>query len=505
MTNPIETDFDTATVQHYISVVVNKIQVLMQKVGEISQHDYTSSSPLALSEVLIRILSRFLDYLRSWSEKAEYQPPADVIRAVYTINHIVVSIIPQLIEAIEGADNDALIASIIEAYEYIVNQVQYGVQTIIHPTWEYNASSNEVMQYLKKVTSSLSQEASKAIFSGAPHFFVIITYPKAEEQIILRQALIAHEVGHFIDETIKKWSVSLLDQQLLNPKDIESIISKTDGEKNSNEFQSKVIQLIDKMIIPWIKEIVSDFLAISIIGPAYLFAFDEISFSPKYSSPQKLSLSHPPDQLRKAIMGKWVSKMFMTPVRESNGFEKLSKEEEEVFESVVQRVEVVSRGDNNSFASIGNSTQLPENVLATVYLALKNAMEKAALMLWEQNYKTIENEQWVCKKEDIIDAIRLQSLLLNGLIPTELYVAPPRSPSFAAVMNSGWFHFIRCESNYLYFSKEKAHTSNPNQTTARYISLQNFIAKGVESLHFKREYARRRGIQHEQKSNWDTN
>ena len=173
MATIVHSDFDTVTVQHYISVVVNKIQVLMRKVDEISQHDYTSSSPLALSGVLVRILSRFLDYLRSWSEKANYQPPADVIRTVYTINHIVVSIIPQLIDAIEGADNDAPIASIIEAYEDIVNQVQYGVQTIIHPTWEYNASSSEVMRYLREVTSSLSQEASKAIFSGAPHFFAL--------------------------------------------------------------------------------------------------------------------------------------------------------------------------------------------------------------------------------------------------------------------------------------------------------------------------------------------
>ena len=496
MTNTIDTDFDPATVQHYISVVVNKIQVLMQKVDVISQHDYTSASPLALSGVLIRMLSRFLDYLRSWSEKADYQPPADVIRTVYTINHIVVSIIPQLIDAIEGADIDVPIASIIEAYEDIVNQVQYGVQAIIHPTWEYNASSSEVMQYLREVTSSLSQEASKAIFSGAPHYFVIITYPKAEEQIVLRQALIAHEVGHFIDKSIKKWSASLLEQQLLNPKDIENITVQLNGEKHVSELQIKIMHTIDQMVTLWIDEIVSDFLAISIIGPAYLFAFDEISFSPKYSPPQKLSLSHPPDQLRKAIMGKWVSEMYITPVRRSRGTAKFSKDEREVLESVIKRVEVVSRGDNDSFISIGNSSQLPKNVLAPIYLTLKHAMETAASILWEQKYKTIENEQWICKKEDIIDAIELQDLLINGLIPTELYVVPSRYPSFAAMMNSGWFHLIKCESSYLYFSRKDEHVSNPDQITARYIILQNLIAKGIESLHFMREYVRRKGTQH---------
>jgi len=75
MNNNSETRFDTTTVQHYISVVANKIQVLTQKVEEISRHDYTSPSPIALSEILIRILSRFLDHLKSLSIKAAYQPP----------------------------------------------------------------------------------------------------------------------------------------------------------------------------------------------------------------------------------------------------------------------------------------------------------------------------------------------------------------------------------------------------------------------------------------------
>jgi len=248
------------------------------------------------------------------------------------------------------------------------------------------------------------------------------------------------------------------------------------------------------MISPWIKEVVSDFLAIAIIGPSYLFAFDEISFSPKYSYPQKLSLSHPPDQLRKALMGDWVSKIYFAPVRESAEFKDFSKEDIEVFEKVVQRVDIVSRGDSLRFDSIGSSKQLSESILDVVYSALKNAVENAASILREQNYKNIENKQWVCGTKDIIDAIKLQNLLMHGLTPTELYVTPSRSPSFAAVMNSGWFHFIGGEGNYLYFSETADQISNPDQITAKYLILQNLVAKAMESLHFKREYDRRKGI-----------
>lgn len=488
-----QTDFDSATVNHYISVVVNKIQVMLKKVEEISQHDYTSPSPIALSEIVIRLLSRFLDYLRAWSQKVDYQPPGDIIRAVYTINHIVVSIIPELIEAIEAADSDSPLAPVIEAFQYIGNQVQYGTQTIIHPTWEYNASSNEVMQYLRKVTSSLGHEESQAIFSGAPQNFVIITYPKAEELIILRQALIAHELGHFIDESINNWSASILEQQLFNPKDIEEIVSGLGKTDEGGELQTKIIQMIEKMISPWIKEIVSDFLAIAIIGPAYLFAFDEISFSPKYSYHQKLSLSHPPDQLRKTIMGVWISKLFFEPIQMSTDFQEMHEDELSVFEKVARRVEIVSRGDNLRFESIGSNKKLSENILAVVYAALKNAVENAALMLRERYYPTIEGQQWVCGVKDILDAIRLQKLLEFGLTPTELYVTPSRSPSFSAVMNSGWFHLIGCENNYLYFSDMSEQSSNPDQVTVRYINLQNLVAKAIENLHFKREFDRRKG------------
>jgi len=497
MTKFSETDFNEATVRHYISVVANKIQVLIQKVDEISKRDYTSFSPIALSEIIIRILSRFLDYLKSWSEKVEYQPPGDIIRAVYTVNHIVVSIIPELIEAIEAADNDTPMASIIEAFEHIGSQVRYGTQTIIHPTWEYNASSNEIMQYLKKVTSSLGYQESEAIFSGSPQNFVIITYPKAEEPIILRQALIAHEFGHFIDESILKWSDSILGQQLFNPKDIERIISGMLKKSRDSELQAKTIQIIEKMISPWIKEIVSDFLAIAIIGPAYLFAFDEISFSPKYSHPQKLSLSHPPDQLRKAIMGEWISKIYFAPVKETAEFTRFLDEDIVLFEKISHRVEVISQGDNLRFDSVGNNKQLSENILAIVYSTLKNAVENAALILREQNFKTIEKKQWICRITDIIDAIKLQNLLLYGLTPTELYETPSRSPSFAAVMNSGWFHFVGHENNYLYFSEANNQASNPDLITARYLTLQDLVAKAIEILHFKREYDRRKGVPRE--------
>jgi hypothetical protein len=493
--NESSADYDVGTVRHYISVVAHKIQVLMRKTVDLGQQDYTSSSPAALSEILIRILSRFLDELRSLSNKAQYQPPGDIIRTVYTINYIIVNIVPELIEAIDTADVDAPIGSVIEAYEEIGNQIHYGTQMIIHPTWEYNASSNEIMNTLRQMTGSLGQTTNEAIFSGAPLHFVILTYPKAEEQNVLRQALIAHEVGHFVD-TVRELSKFVGDKQLVSPDEVSNLIVTAQKHQTNEikDLENEVVQILEEIIANWVQEIVADFCATAIMGPAYLFAFDEISFSPKYVTARNLSLTHPPDRLRKAILGDLVFRIYIRPIQDSEEFHHLTAEEKALFEKMTAWVQLVSQMDTMKFRAIAGHPELPEELIAMIFIVAKKAAEESASILRQSKLEAISDEQWFCGTDDIVDAFKLQKLLSYGLTPTELYANPPRDPSFAAIMNSGWFHFLQCESEYLYFhDTDDVNALDPDRVISNYISLQNLVAKGIESLYFKKEFARRKG------------
>lgn len=435
---------DRDTVQHYISVVAHKILIMTKQVYELSQRNYRSSGPLALSEILVRILSRFFDELLSLLKKVKQQPPEDIILIVYTINYITVTIIPELIEAIEMANINSPIASVIEAYENIGNQIQYGTQTIIHPNWEYNASENEIMGVLKTMTGSLGKEDSKAIFSGAPPYLVIITYPKVEELIILRQALIAHEVGHFIDR-VEGWTKFLAEKQLLTPEDSDTLtaLAKELETQEGRKFDTEGIQIfIGEMLGFWLQEIVADYLAISILGPAYLFAFDEICFSPQNVSPKKLSLTHPPDQLRKAIMGELIRKKYLNPIHASKEYKSFTGTENLILGRISEWVETISAVNHIKYKSIVDHPELPDEMVASIYVTLRRTIMSAVSMLSEHKLPKIEAEEWFCSRSDIVDAIKLQTLLSEGLTPTELYSNPARDPSFAAIMNSGWFHFL---------------------------------------------------------------
>jgi hypothetical protein len=493
---------DGIVVEHYISVVAHRVQVLAKRIEDAGQPKYASSSAATLSKILARILARFFDELRSLHQEIDSQPPDDIVRQVRTIHYVTVAIIPELIEAVKMANLDSPLASITEAYEHIGNLVQYGTQTIIHPTWEYNASFDEIMSTLRAMTRNLGRDTGEAIFSGAPPSFVIITYPIAEEDMVLRQAFIAHELGHFINRT-EGWSKALLEERVFAEEDqniIREVVQSLQNESDKEKVFAEALMLVGAITPLWVEEIIADFLAVCVLGPAYLLAFDEVSLSPRYSSPGRLYRSHPPGQLRKGIMGELVDELYLAPIRSREVSNGLSRQERDVFKSVCEWIDAIVRADPLEFKSIDNAPAPPPEIIAAIYGTLRKTMRRVVSRLKESQLERIKRRKWFCIGRDIVDALELQDLLSHGLTPTELYSDPNRDPSFSAVMNSGWFHFLHNKKDYLYFHRSKGASVEfvPSEVRDRYVNLQNLVAKAVESLHFKREFLRRRGMSSEE-------
>jgi hypothetical protein len=490
---------DKTIVEHYISIVAHRVQVLRKKIEDAGQSTYSSASAATLSEVLVRILSRFFDELKSLHQEIDDQPPEDIIRQLQTIHYITSAIVPELVEAIRMANLDTTVASIIEAYEHIGNLVQYGTQTIIHPTWDYNASFDEIMTNLRAMARSLGRDSSEAIFSGAPRSFVIITYPIAEQDMVLRQAFLAHEIGHFINLT-QEWSKSLLDEQVFDEQDRNDIHEAVEGqqcESNKEKLYEDALTLAGEFAPYWLGEIIADFLAVCVLGPAYLLAFDEVSLSPRYSIPNRLHRSHPPVQLRKEIMGSLIQDLYLGPIRLGKDYKSLNQQEQDVFNCVCKWIKAITHTDPLAFRAIENAPNMPPEVVATIYSTLKKAVQRAISQLRVNHLEWIKLRNWFCASRDVIDALELQSLLSYDLTPTHLYSDPSRDPSFPAVMNSGWFRILHAKEYYQYF-KHGSEESKPDEVRDRYIDLQNLVAKAVENLHFKREFERRKGQGSEQ-------
>lgn len=487
---------DSVTVEHYLSIVAHRIQVLIRRIEGFDHPAYLDRSPVALSGILVRLLSRYFEELRALSDKIGAHPSDDIIRQAQTIHYLIVAVVPEVIEAIKASPVDSALAPIIEAYDYIAKLVHPGTQTVIYPTWEYNASFFELMNVLKSMAKSLGEDASGAVFSGAPLFFPVMAYPIAEEDLVLRQAFLAHEVGHFVD-LVKEWSKSVLEgeEQVFDPVDTTKLfeVVSEQEEERTGQLLAESIEAIEQMIRPWIRELAADIFAVCMLGPAFLLAFDEATFSPGYPGAKRMSGTHPPHHLRKRIMGEFIKDIQLDPLyREEAGME-LTSDEQAVLEDVSDWLERMLDVPPPRLTTMASESELPVPVIVAIYEFLESALEKAAESLKDDCLTEFSKEPWFCRSQDMVDALKLQGLLSHGVTPTELYCKPHRDPSFAAVMNSGWFHFLHETDEYLYFARGRMQISDPDEINDRYTTLQNLVAKAVEILNFRREYIRRRG------------
>lgn len=491
---------EVAVTRHYISVVAQKIQSLLDAVEEYKQHDYTSLSPITLSEIVSRILNRFFEDLRRTSSKIDEDSSQDILAKVQTINFVVITIVPQLIQAIKSAENSSPIASILQAYEKIIDRINFSTQTIIHPAWEYNATYDEILTSLRNMTRYLDSDASTEIFSGSPQYFVIITYPQNEEEIVLRQALIAHEIGHFVNST-RGWGRELLDGKIFDLSDLEILKdeirkqypNKNLEEKDVGNLYARYVRLLNKIITNWIMELVSDFVAVCILGPAFLFAFDEITVTPDLESIRRISLTHPPSVLRKHAIAKAINYLHIDPMRNSDKYQYITDREKEYLDKIEKWTEKISNYPQLDISTITGFENINETIVKVLYSALLNAYQRANLELYQEKPEEIASEDWICTARDLFDALSLQEFLHHDLTPTELTRSSSRDPTFAAVMNSGWIHMFLEESKYQFFSGDISNSIDHNEPRERYLTLQNLIAKAVESLQFKREFHRRKG------------
>jgi len=481
-------------VEHYISMVAHRVQALMGRIEGAPQPSHASMAAATLSEILLRILSRFFDELGSLHREMKHHPLEDTVRQVRTIHLATVRIVHELVEGLRVAGSDSPAASIIEAYAQIANLVEYGTQTLVYPTWDYNASYDEIMTTLRTMTGSLGSDTGEAVFSGAPRSFLVITYPVAEEEMVLRHAFIAHEIGHFIDHT-EGWSRSILEEQVFEEEDFDKIVEanqRQEGEGNRDEVFREALLLVDEIAPLWIREVIADLLAVCVLGPAYLLAFDEVSLSPRFSSPQTLNRSHPPGLLRKEIAGRLTRELYLEPIRSGRSSARLSQEDQGLLDEICHWTDTILDTDPPNLVTIRNTTDLAPEIVSAVYATLRNAIDRAITRIGTIELDRIRDRQWFCTERDIVDALRLSHLISHGLTPTELYSEPSREPSFAAVMNSGWFHFLHSRQDYLYFG-HPPNEPHPDEVRDRYVNLQSLIAKGVESLQFKREFLRRKG------------
>jgi hypothetical protein len=465
----------------YLSQVGNKIQFLLRRIQNLKQNRPSTQGTLALSEALIRILSQTFSELERLSGKVNELDPYDIIAKTRILHDSSVIIIQPLIEAIAAAEIDSPINGVIDAYSAICIQAQFGTRFTMYPKWEYNVSYREVMDVLRSIARNINLSDHHSIFEGAFPYHVIVTYPASIEDITLHQCVIAHEVGHFID-FVRNWSKDVMNDKLI-PQN-----ARQDYAALSNEER----KLLNQFCKPWIREVVADTIATCILGPAYIYALEEFTYITPHdpSIPGIISSSHPPKDLRLLLISRLCLNSQLDEVQRLPEFKELTPREEEVYKQIRAEIERKSQLDLMSIQVIKDNPQISVETAQLILQILMEILSNVVELIEARATETL-TETWTCSAIDILHATVLQNNFHYSLTPTQLPTHFNGIPSFAAIMNSGWY-FLQDSFDEFHYFKSKVNSHLPEEFCEKYMVVQQLVAKAIESLNFQREYISRR-------------
>lgn len=484
--------------QQYLSLVGHKIQILLRKIELLKRREYPTPHPAGLAEIMIRILVRSFDELRRLNRQIGERPSGDIADRAWLIHRFVIRFMSRWIEAVEHAKVATPMGGIIDSFDAICNQAQFGTCLVMYPTWNHNFSFEDVSQKLATIARNINAEERANVFAGTNHHYVIITYPRAEEDITLAHVLLAHEVGHYID-FVQKWSTEIIERPIF----FEAQRSLPD---EFTEIEGKIaFDIMQSVSTYWIREIVADTIATALLGPGYVLALGEFMFADPtlHSNAIDIHITHPPEKLRLELMAQFALDRQLEPILQANDYKLLSTKAKEVYKLVIKTLRSTIKHkneDNSSVISIIDAEiDISQKVARWIYEQLIFVLQG---VINDAKAKTMNafKEPWVCTEKDVFHALILQDNIRHGFTPTKLPSSfEDTRVSFSAVMNSGWFYFLERKSNgdFSFFNYESSASRRPEQISEKYVSIHKLIAKAVESINFESNYLHQKGLNYQ--------
>lgn len=472
--------------EQILSSVGHRIWSIRTRLEELHLGDFPTSSSLLLADVLLTIVNCLYEKLLAIQKQKTQVQDATAAEDLYMELLILSGSCAQLtsyMEIISNARAEYNVWSISKSLEELGEQIAHHAKLIMHPQWGYNYSYKELLSKLRNLVSGISSDAERVIFGGFAPYLVVLTFPTLEKDSSLRNVLLAHELGHFIDDIYKiseqVTKQPIIDVNLINA--IEENIKHKSAEASiyGTETRTDVMRTATRMVKKWIKEIVADIFAVNLFGPAVVFAFEEVVLGTQPLNPVDTSMEvYPPPRLRLKIMldhlksigfPRGISDLPATDVRSS------------ILQSVTVRLDMLYK------LSISAAPIDP-----TSYQLLAEKAVENALPYLIQYISPLQNEPWHCSLRYLEEALELVEFLEYNLPPSELPQTstcrrPP--PGWRAIVNAGWFYYIAHPDEFSFFRSN----TPPDLVYSGYVKTNRLISKAIEASQVLSEFSWRKG------------
>jgi hypothetical protein len=264
-------------------------------------------------------------------------------------------------------------------------------------------------------------------------WIVFLHFPVADRDSALNLCVLAHELGHFVDETNKiykgllpieldKASFDELVEARCNTTAYSGTAPKPGGPQLTFEtiFTRDGVQLrcytsCSEMLERWIREIIADILAIHAIGPASYFAFND--FLAYMGAENVTSSSHPPPAFRLKLMLEELETM---------GYLRSSGAVDEVLSEALPRVVAGEASAKSKYKDEAKVVQI------TIEKKLADLLAKIRPVVSTYSFKAAKYQETV---PGILDRLK------RGIAPIEVLdeargeMVPA---SVVGILNAGW-------------------------------------------------------------------
>jgi len=301
-----------------------------------------------------------------------------------------------------------------------------------------------------------------------PEQFVILIYPCIEGRNLLLHAVFFHEIGHLIDFkyeiTENLFNTLELDKTAVNEalekyKSIPVGQYKLTDLVSESEIKSNLISECTKILKEWLSEIVADFIAIRLIGPAFLFSLIQISIMSDVV--QRDTETHPSSAYRLNCLIDELNRL---------GYFKI-----ETFRPYLKRVKTFIESEKCQMKK-----RIEKTVEHVKYKVVIKTISKAMKIIQTQVDEVLRKLSIFARNDEKILNYLVDKRILRAIPPAEfkkLSQSNKKIASIQEIINSGWITFLKRKKELF----QLTHAQSIEDQAISFLVLNELLMKAVEA------------------------
>jgi hypothetical protein len=285
-----------------VYVAYNRAFSLLDKIRELKAEKKTSAEgPEKLLNIMKKITEGCIKKVHKLSkellkEKIEIKEQKNIENTTRNIV-LTINVLHTFLRYIDATRLSRNPTGMIRPWELLTRRYIKDVNIIIRPQWKYNYSYYNMITILKSINHIIRDEETALLLEKEGLYFPILSFAGLERDNVLLHVVLAHEIGHFIDQTKDISSIKKYEDDISKIFKMETILEKLktyyglslriadeedklkgiirDDQENVTKQHTVIseaqIELLAK-IVKWLEEITADIIAVRVIGPSFIFA-----------------------------------------------------------------------------------------------------------------------------------------------------------------------------------------------------------------------------------------